>query len=217
VKYLGHILSKDGIATDPAKTAVIVNWPQPQNVKQMKSFLGVCSYYRRYIFNYYICSAPVTELTAKDVPFLWSERQEHAFADLKTALTNPPILCYLDINRPFYVQMDASLEGIGFLLGQIDQNGNKHVVAYGGRGLRSCIRKLPIMQLECLAMLTAIKENHVYLAGQPFNVYTDHISLKYLQSLKVTANNHLARWSLALQQYTLCLKKIHVTTSSTIT
>ena len=125
VKYLGHILSKDGIATDPAKTAVIVNWPQPKNVKQTKSFLGVCNYYRKYIFNYSIRSAPLRELTAKDVPFVWSERQEHAFADLKTALTNPPILCYPDFNRPFYVQTDASLEGIGFLLGQVDENGKK--------------------------------------------------------------------------------------------
>ena len=104
-------------ATNPAKTAVIVTWPQPQNVKQMKSFLRVCSYYRRYIFNYYIYSAPVRELTAKDVPFVWLERQEHAFAVLKTALTNPLILCYPDFNRPFYVQTDASLEGIGFLAG----------------------------------------------------------------------------------------------------
>ena len=75
------------------------------------------------------------------------------------------------------------------------------MVAYGGRGLRPCERKWPITQLECLALLTAIKENHVYLAGQPFDVYTDHISLKYLGSLKVTINNRLARWSLALQPY----------------
>ena len=83
VKYLGHSLSKDGIATDPAKTAVIVNLPQPKNVKQIKSFLRVCNYYRRYIFNYSIRSAPLREPIAKDVPFVWSERQEHAFVTLK--------------------------------------------------------------------------------------------------------------------------------------
>ena len=84
----------------------------------------------------------------------------------------------------------------------MDEDGKKHVVAYGGRGLRPCERKWAIKQLECLALLTAIKENHVYLAGRPFVAFTDHISLRYLQSLKVAANNRLARWSLALQQYT---------------
>ena len=83
-----------------------------------------------------------------------------------------------------------------------DDEGRKYVVSYGGTGLRLCERRWPVTQLECLALLTGIKEYHVYLAGRPFSVYTDHLSRKYLQSLKVSANNRLARWALALQPYT---------------
>ena len=93
------------------------------------------------------------------------------------------------------METDASGDGISFILGQTDDKGRKYVVSYGGRGLRPCERKYPITQLECLALLTGVRENHVYLASRPFSVYTDHISLKYLESLKVSANNRLARWA----------------------
>ena len=87
------------------------------------------------------------------------------------------------------------------MLGQEDNEGRRHVISFGGRGLRPCERKWPVTQLECLALLTGIKEYHVYLASRPFTVHTDNLSLKYLQSLKVSANNRLARWALALQPY----------------
>ena len=99
------------------------------------------------------------------------------------------------------METDASIEGISYILGQRDEEGHKYVVSYGGRGLRPCEKRWPVTQLECLALMTGIKEYHVYLAGRPFSVYTDHLSLKYLQTLKVSANNRLARWALALQPY----------------
>jgi len=95
------------------------------------------------------------------------------------------------------LETDASIQGISYILGQRDDEGRKYVVSYGGRGLRQCEKRWPVTQLECLALLTGIKEYHVYLAGRTFSVYTDHLSLKYLQSLKVSANNRLARWALA--------------------
>jgi len=138
------------------------------------------------------------ELTTKDKPFTWGEKQEEAFNDLETALSSPPILKYPDTNRDFYLETDASREGISFIVGQTDEKGMKIRRKLRGRGLRSCERKWSITQLEYLALLTGIRENHVYLASRPFAVYTDHISLKYLESLKVSANNRLARWALAL-------------------
>ena len=91
-----------------------------------------------------------------------------------------------------FLETDASIQGISYILGQRDDEGRKYVISYGGRGLHLCERRWPVTQLECLALLTGIKVYHVYLAGRPFSVYTDHLSLKYLQSLKVSANNRLA-------------------------
>ena len=202
VTYLGHVLSKDGISADPAKTAVIREWPRPKSTKNARSFLGVCNYYRRFISGFSTRSAPLRELTVKDRKFEWTDRQEKAFNDLKKALVEPPILCYPRFDLPLYLETDACIDGIGYILGNIDENGKKRVISYGGRGLRPNEKKWTVTELECLALLTAIKENHVYLASRQFQVYTDHVSLKYLHSLKVSSNNRLARWAIALQPYT---------------
>jgi len=194
-------VSADGVALDPSKTDIITNWPRPKNAKQVKSFLEVSNYYRRFIERYSQRSAALRELTAKDKPFNWGDKQEDAFNDLKTALSKPSILRYPDTNKDFYLETDASGEGISHIVGQTDEEGKKCVISYGGRGFRSCERKWPITQLECLALLTEICENHIYLASRPFTIYTDHISLKYLETLKVSANNRLASWALALQPY----------------
>jgi len=122
--------------------------------------------------------------------------------NLRISCATPPVLRFPDSHREYFLETDASIQGISYILGQRDDEGRKYVVSYGGRGLRQCERRWPVTQLECLALLTGIKEYHVYLAGRPFSVYTDHLSLKYLQSLKVSANNRLARWALALQPYT---------------
>ena len=101
------------------------------------------------------------ELTTKDKPFTWGEKQEEAFNDLETALSSPPILKYPDTNRDFYLETDASREGISFIVGQTDEKGMKIRRKLRGRGLRSCERKWSITQLEYLALLTGIRENHV--------------------------------------------------------
>ena len=106
-----------------------------------------------------------------------------------------------DSNRDFYLKTDASGSGISYILGQTDDEGRKYVISYGGRGLRRCEKAWPVTQIECLALLTGIRENHVYLASRPFSVFSDHVSFKYLESLKVSANNRLTRWALALQPY----------------
>ena len=202
VKYLGHILSGSGVAVDSSKFNLISGWPTPKTSKQVKSFLGLASYYRRFIANFSQISAPLRELIAKDKTFIWGKEQQEAFDELKKKLCNPPVLRFPDSHREYFLETDASIQGISYILGQRDDEGRKYVVSYGGRGLRQCERRWPVTQLECLALLTGIKEYHVYLAGRPFSVYTDHLSLKYLQSLKVSANNRLARWALALQPYT---------------
>ena len=208
VKYIGHILSKDGIRIDPSKADAIKSWPRPKTHKHVKSFLGMANYHKRFINRYSQRSAPLRNLLSKNVPFTWGEDQEKAFQDLKQALTSPPILRFPDSSRPFHLQTDASLDGISYILGQTDDEGRKYVISYGGRGLRPCEKKWPITQFECLSLLTGIREFHVYLAAAPFVVYTDHISLKYLESLKISAHNRLARWSLALQPYKFTVEHV---------
>jgi len=208
IKYIGHVLSKDGVSIDPSKTEVISSWPRPKTAKQIRSLLGMTNFYKRFIERYSQRSAALRNLLAKDVPFEWGEAQENAFQDLKAALMSPPILRFPDSSRPFYLQTDASLDGISYILGQTDDKGRKFVISYGGRGLRPCEKKWPITQLECLSLLTGIREYHVYLAAAPFVIYTDHVSLKYLQSLKVSAHNRLARWALALQPYQFTIEHV---------
>ena len=208
VKYIGHILSKDGIRIDPSKTDVISSWPRPKTYKHIRSFLGITNYYRKFIERYSQRSAPLRNLLSKDVPFKWGDAQEASFQDLKTALLSPPILRFPDSSKQYYLQTDASLDGISYILGQTDNEGRKYVISYGGRGLRPCEKKWPITQLECLSLLTGIREFHVYLAAAPFTVYTDHVSLKFLESLKISAHNRLARWALALQPYKFTVEHI---------
>ena len=112
-------------------------------------------------------------LMAKDKTFIWGKEQQDAFEELKNKLCNPPILRFPDSHWEYFLETDASIEGISYILGQRDEGGHKYVVSYGGRGLRPCERRWPVTQLECLALLTGIKEYHVYLAGRPFSVYTD--------------------------------------------
>ena len=208
VKYIGHILSAEGVRIDPSKTDVISSWPRPKTPKQIRSFLGMTNYYKKFIDRYAQRSATLRDLLSKDVPFKWGEAQEKSFQDLKTALLSPPILRFPDSSRPYFLQTDASIDGISYILGQTDDQGRKYVISYGGRGLRPCEKKWPITQLECLSLLTGIREYHVYLAAAPFVVYTDHVSLKYLETLKISAHNRLARWALALQHYKFTVEHI---------
>jgi len=136
IKYIDHVLSKDGVRNDPSKTGVIDSWPQPKTVKQVRSFLGMVNFYKRFVNRYSQRSAPLRNLLAKDVPFQWGETQQQSFLDLKSALMSPPILRFPDSSRPYYLQTDASLEGISYFLGQTDNQGRKYVISYGGRGLR---------------------------------------------------------------------------------
>jgi len=168
----------------------------------------VLNFYRRFIPRYSQRSAPLRNLLAKDVKYEWGESQEFAFQDLNAALLSPPILRFPHSSRPYYLQTDASLDGISYILGQTGDQGRKYVISCGGRGLRPCEKKWCISDLECLSLLAGIREYHVYLAAAHFVVYTDHISLKYLQSLKVSAHNRLARWALALQPYKFTIEHV---------
>ena len=135
VKYLGLILSSEGILPNPEKTKVIVDFPVPQTPKQVRSFLGIANYYRRFIDKYSTISAPLTALLRKDAEFKWTEECSEAFEKLKIILTSPPVLVFPDLNKDFVVTTDASNKAIGYILSQSDDEGKEHPICYGGRSL----------------------------------------------------------------------------------
>lgn len=224
VKYVGHIVSQAGIATDPGKVAVVRNWPEPTDLKSLRSFLGFCGYYRRFIANYSSIVRPLTELTkgypptqkskkirAKDPtktylkpsePFKdrWDNSCQQAFKKIIDCLTNAPVLAFADPTKPYVLHVDASMNGLGAVLNQEYPEGLKPV-AFASRKLSDSERNYPVHQLEFLALKWAVVDKfHDYLYGVKFTVRTDNNPLTYvLTTAKLNAVGH--RWLAALATY----------------
>lgn len=194
VHYLGHVITKDGVQVDVTKTDAVKSFPIPKCTKDVRSFLGLCNYYRKFIKNYSTIISPLTSLLRKEIKFEWSDDCQYAFDQLKIALTSPPVLAYPDNSKTFTLTTDASGTALGFVLGQFDDKGKERVIAFGGRSLNKFERNYSISERECLAIIEGIKSYHVYLADKPFIVFTDHSALKWLQSVKHDTGR-LARWS----------------------
>ncbi|XP_057453401.1 uncharacterized protein LOC130745246 [Lotus japonicus] len=174
IEYLGHFISASGVATDPTKIKVIQEWPEPTTIKQLRGFLGLTCYYRRFIKGYSIMASPLTDLLKKD-GFLWSVAAADAFLKLKNALVTAPVLAIPDMQKPFTVETDASSTGIGAVLLQ-----DHHPVAFLSKVLSPRNRLLSVYDREFLALVHAVTKWHQYLAIQPFTILTDQQSLKFL-------------------------------------
>jgi hypothetical protein len=198
LKFLGHIISASGIRPNPEKIKAVRDMPVPADKKKLRAFLGLTSFFRRFVKNYSTIAKPLYELTKDDVPFVWnSDTHSPAFNDLKTKLITAPILAFPDFSKPFSISTDASFAGIGALLKQ-HQNGKEVVIAYCSRTLSECERKYPIVQLECLAVIYALAQFRPYIYGLPFQIFTDCSSLRWLMTAK-HSNNRLCRWALKIQ------------------
>ena len=196
---LGHVVSRDGIRPDPSKIKAVEEFPIPRCTKDVRSFLCLANYYRRFIKKFAAIAAPLNKLTGKYVQFSWDSECDIAFSTLKSALTSAPILAYPDFSIPFELHTDASSTGIGFALCQ-SQGGRNRAIAYGGRDLNPAERNYSTTELEALAVVEGIKKFCNYLYGQKFTIYTDHNALRWLMSIK-DPNGRLARWALFIQQY----------------
>lgn len=199
LKYLGHIVSREGIHTDPEKIRAVHEFPQPTNVKEARRFIGFASWYRRFVPDFSKIVTPLTKLTKKDVKFHWDTPQQEAFSLLKRKLTEAPILCCPDFTKTFHLQTDASNEGLGAVLYQII-DGHEKVIAYGSRTLNDAEKKYSVTEKECLAVVWGIYKMRPYLEGYHFKVITDHQALKWLHALE-NPSGRLARWALELQQH----------------
>ena len=160
---------------DPAKLNAVLEWEEPKSVTKVRSFLGLAGYYRRFIEGFSKIALPLTKLTRKDQPFVWSEKCEASFQLLKEKLTTAPVLTLPDPGKSFDVFCDASKQGLGCVLMQ-----NERVVAYGSRQLKVHEENYPTHELELAAIVFVLKIWRHYLYGNIFRVFSDHKSLKYL-------------------------------------
>jgi hypothetical protein len=197
--HLGHVLDKDGIRPNPAKVEAITKIKIPQNIKELRRFLGITGYYRKFIKNYARIANPLTNLTKKNTLYKWSNECQDAFAYLKQRLCEDPILHHPDFSKTFKLFTDASTTGLGAVLSQ-DIDDREYVIAYASRTLVPAEKNYGITELECLAIVWAIGHFRPYLYGTKFIVITDHHALKWLMSMKMPTGR-LARWAIKLQQY----------------
>ena len=195
MRFLGHVVSENGIAVDPAKVATVQDWPTPKNATDVRSFLGLAGYYRKFIQGFFKIAAQLTQLTKKNQAFVWDGVCENAFKSLKEKLTHAPVLVIPKGNEEMTVYTDACGTGLGAVLMQ-----GGRVVAYASRQLKPHERRYPTHDLELAAIVFALKMWRHYLLGERFELFTDHKSLKYLFSQK-DLNLRQQRWLEFLASY----------------
>ncbi|CAM4703830.1 unnamed protein product [Caretta caretta] len=215
VSYLGHRVGSGRLKPEPAKVEVIRDWPAPHTKKQVQAFIGMAGYYRRFVPHFSAIATPITELCKKGKPdkVVWTEQCQEAFRALKEALVSGPVLANPDFDKPFVVFTDASDTGLGAVLMQEDEKGERHPIVYLSKKLLPREQHYAAIEKECLAMVWALKKLQPYLFGRHFTVYTDHSPLTWLHQMK-GANAKLLRWSLLLQDYDMDV--VHVKGSANL-
>ena len=199
VHYLGFLVNENGLQTDPDKIDPILKYPVPRNIKDLRRFLGLASWYRRFIPNYATLATPLTKLLKKTQSWIWHAEQQSAYEEIKLCLSDAPVLACPDFEIPFVLQTDASNTGLGAVLTQTVRD-EEHVISYASRTLSEAEIKYSTTEKECLAIVWAIQKYRPYLEGYKFTVVTDHSSLRWLHNLK-NPTGRLARWSLSLLEY----------------
>jgi hypothetical protein len=202
IHYLGHIISKDGIAVDPEKIEAIREWSMPRNVTKVRPFMGLAGYYRIFIEGFSKIAHPITSLQRKGVNFQWTLDCEKSFQHLKQLLTSAPILRIAGPNKDFVVCTDACNEGLG---GVLTQNG--FVICYESRKLKENERHYATHDLELAAIVHALRKWRHYLMGKRFELRIDHNGLKYLFD-QPTLNARQSRWLEFLCEYDFDIKHI---------
>ncbi|XP_076132875.1 uncharacterized protein LOC143114921 [Alosa pseudoharengus] len=219
VRYLGHVISKDGVSTDPDKILAVEKWARPSTVSELRSFLGFASYYRRFVEGFSQIAAPLHRVVAeliktpikrtsgKLIGDAWTNNCERSFQDLKTKLVTAPVLAYADFSLPFILEIDASLSGLGAVLSQ-EQGGRVRPVAYASRALNRAEKNMPnysSMKLELLGLKWAMSEKfREYLLGQKCIVWTDNNPLSHLGTAKLGATEQ--RWVAQLAAFDFSIK-----------
>eukprot|EP00741_Cyanophora_paradoxa_P010869 tig00020553_g10508.t1 len=203
INLLGHLVSAEGIRQDPAKLAVIRDYPAPTDADRLRSFLGLAGYYRRFVEGFARIVQPMQRLLLRDAEWNWGEAQQASFEKLKAALLLNLVLKYPDFERPFILSTDASTYALGAILSQLDGSTPpvERPIGFISRTLAPAERNYSATELECLAVVWAIKYwRHFLLGGPQFTVRTDHHALQWLRTRDETTGR-LGRWALLLQSY----------------
>ena len=202
VSYLGYVFSSAGMSPDQQKVPAVSDWKTQNSVEEVCKFIGLASYYRRYIQGFSDIAKPLHSLTLKQAQFVWSDDCDKAFSTLKKKLVQAPVLAYpqFDLTAPVFVlQTDASSVGVGAVL---EQGGR--VIAYASRVLNQAEQQYSVIQKECLAIVFALKQFRHYLLGRSFELLTDHALLQWLSSQKM--EGLLCRWALVMQEFNFVIK-----------
>ncbi|GJW14074.1 putative reverse transcriptase domain-containing protein [Tanacetum coccineum] len=202
VQFLGHVIDSNGVHVDPAKIEAIKNWAAPTTPTEVRQFLGLAGYYRRFIKEFSLISKPLTKLTQKNKPYVWGDDEEEAFQTLKLKLCSAPILSLPEGSEDFVVFCDASLKGFGAMMMQREK-----VIAYASRQLRKNEENYTTHDLELGAVVFALRLWRHYLYGTKCTVYTDHKSLQYILDQK-ELNMRQRRWIELLSDYD-CVIRYH--------
>ena len=200
VNYLGYVISAEGLQTNPDKVAAVEKYPIPHNLKELRRFLGMTGWCRRFMPKYSIVASPLYVLTRKDRDYDWCHKCQNAFEKLRDLMSSSEVLVYPDFTKPFVLETDGSGVGIGGVLLQEDDKKKLRPIAYASRTLRDAETRYMATELECLAIIWCLNEFRVYVLGHELLVVTDHNALKNVMTTKIQ-NARINRWSLLLAEY----------------
>ena len=198
---LGHIVSQDGLQVDPAKVQKLVDMRPPKTITEIKSFLGLASYYWRFVQDFAKIAAPLIKKTQKDASLEWNQEAQDSFDALKESLTTAPVLNYPNPANPFILTTDASAIGLGAMLSQIGEDGKEHAIAYASKSLQPSQASYAATHLEALAVIWAVNKFRHYVYGREFTLRTDHSALVSVLHTTKPLTGMLARWAAFLQEY----------------
>ena len=199
IKFLGHYVSEKGIEVNPENIAAIKRMNPPRSTKEVRQFIGMCSFYRKYIHNFSKIASPLTALQSKKVPFSWNNECQQAFEELKNRLSNTPVLTKVDLAKEFELHTDASPDHVGAVLMQLEKDGYKPL-GYFSKKLNKCEKKYSVTDKEALAVVKSCRFFHHYLWGKRFKILTDHQPLTSVFK-KRTHSPRMSRYMLEMREY----------------